>query len=727
MNFPSIRRSKRPLILGAALFIGLAISTAVIAAEPTNVEVLESDALHLGIDPDRFSLVSLKDRKAGHEFLESLPDSPFIWALNMQKPDGTDFILFANGEARRSIERSADGQTLTLVWSGLEVAGEADAMDVRVTITLPKGADRSHWTIKVDNRSKSSLMNVVFPHLSGISKAAQPTAAVPRNNWGGLEKNVTFTGGSYPCSYWPSQFLALLERDSGLYLAFEDPRATPKHFELKPGEFFTFRSFAENASLPGNDYETPGSVAIGVCGNDWWVAAKMFRRWALHQPWTKRGPLNKASSLPELAKTTGVWFNEILADEDPQNVISKFKAAQDYFKLPIALQIYTWHRPKFDTLYPEYFPARPNFQPVVDAVRASDTAFVVPYINGRLQDIAAPSGKEAKAWMARKRDGTHYNEEYGTGANFAVMCPATAYWQKTILDVATKLAGEYNVNGIYIDQIAAAEYAACFDASHGHPLGGGSYWVDGYRKMLEGVKQLRTREGNPLLITSENNTDCYMDVVDGFLIWTPRYAEEIPIMQAVYSGYTIYFASNAQVKPDTELLPYAMVVGRDVIWGVQPGWMPLEVETERSAYLRDASRLRHAGLKFFQFGELVGELKPLSDPGQVKGIWRNVLGTAHEETALPAVMSTVWKSPEGSLGVAIANLSGEKKTFAYNLDPTVHGVSLAEGEQWRITKITSDSTTPLESAPGRSLSREEKLEPWEIRLIEIAPPGQGRE
>ena len=64
------------------------------------------------------------------------------------------------------------------------------------------------------------------------------------------------------------------------------------------------------------------------------------------------------------------------------------------------------------------------------------------------------------------------------------MCPATNYWQNTIGDVVDTLCGPHNsfaTDGVYIDQIAAAGPRPCWDPTHGHPVGGGSHWVEGYQ------------------------------------------------------------------------------------------------------------------------------------------------------------------------------------------------------------------------------------------------------
>lgn len=705
-------------IYAGILFFLIAGNTAQSQSKPDFI--LENDNISLGFDTNRLALVSLRDPNTNHEFLESLPKSPILWVLDLEKSDGTPFQIRSTAESKRRFRRSSDGRSITMIWKDLDIAQEKTAMEVRVHVDLPEGSDRSYWRIEVDNNSSCSLMTVQFPHISGISRPGQPSAAIPRHNWGNLEKDIIYTRGSYPSDIWPMQFLAMLEKDSGLYLAYEDPRSTFKFFDLKAGDSFFFTSFVENATLPGNDFVSPGPVAIGVCGPDWWKGAKMYRQWATQQKWTSRGPLTQSSNVPEAAKRIGIWFNENLAPNGVEAQIAQIEEAEKFFGIPMAVQFYNWHRANFDTEYPEYFPPRPGFHEIIQFL-TSRGAITTPYVNGRLQDMNVSSTEAAKPWMVKKRDGKPPIEDYGSGATLAVMCPATEYWQTIMFQTAAQLVKEGS-NGIYYDQIGAAEPHMCYDPTHGHHLGGGSHWVDGYRKMLERVKSLRTTDGAPIFIATENNAECYMDTVDGFLTWTPRHPTEIPLLTAVYSGYTIYFASNAQVEENSGLGPFAMIVGRDMIWGTQPGWMGIDTTSERGTYLRDVSRVRHAGNKFFQFGELVGEIKPTNDPGQVSGKWKNINrdGAPPSEVTLPAVMSTVWKSPEGTLGIALANLSGEERAFHFTFDPTQYGVYLPESTEWNLKKISPNGHEFLGVEKTEKFSRQEKLKPWELQLIEVA-------
>jgi hypothetical protein len=160
---------KHLFVLLVSLSAGPMISGAQAAPDSKPGLILKNESLSLGFDPARLALISLKDPRTGHEFLESLPDSPILWALNMEGSDGQPFRVQSNMASKLEIKRSAKEGAVTLIWKGFEIAGEANAMDVKVVVRLPKDSDRSYWSIEVDNRSKSSLMDVQFPYIDGPS------------------------------------------------------------------------------------------------------------------------------------------------------------------------------------------------------------------------------------------------------------------------------------------------------------------------------------------------------------------------------------------------------------------------------------------------------------------------------------------------------------------------------------------------------------------------------
>jgi hypothetical protein len=80
-----------------------------------------------------------------------------------------------------------------------------------------------------------------------------------------------------------------------------------------------------------------------------------------------------------------------------------------------------------------YFPAKPGFQSAVTTLQSLGVR-VAPYINGRIFDVHSPLWSSQHASLAAAKQCpaqvnsqqlSLYEESYGSGATFAVMCPHT--------------------------------------------------------------------------------------------------------------------------------------------------------------------------------------------------------------------------------------------------------------------------------------------------------------
>jgi hypothetical protein len=61
------------------------------------------------------------------------------------------------------------------------------------------------------------------------------------------------------------------------------------------------------------------------------------------------------------------------------------------------------------------------------------------------------------------------------------------------------------VDGVYIDQIAAAISVPCSDPSHAHSTTGGDYWYHGYETLLDHCHHYAHDQGkNNVLVTGKN-------------------------------------------------------------------------------------------------------------------------------------------------------------------------------------------------------------------------------
>ena len=162
----------------------------------------------------------------------------------------------------------------------------------------------------------------------------------------------------------------------------------------------------------------------------------------------------------------------------------------------MGLHWYGWNKEIFDTDYPHYAP-RPEFAGGAQTLQAAGV-HAVPYINGRLFDPHSPdwvhdsainhtcTNATGHAWR-EKHDGEHGSYH---NVSFYVMNPALEYWQEKMSNTSGRLAFEFNVDGVCIDQVASTYADPCRGESSssssskgkGTRFGGGSAWADGAAK-----------------------------------------------------------------------------------------------------------------------------------------------------------------------------------------------------------------------------------------------------
>lgn len=365
----------------------------------------------------------------------------------------------------------------------------------------------------------------------------------------------------------------------------------------------------------GSSWKSPYSVGVGVISGVsaaagkplWYEASKVYREWALKStPWASK-TLKERDALPDWYRNNSIWINthwqchDVFNDAggDPSVVLENTQKIANLLNEPsLALHWYEWQqgpdpspeaRYKFDTHYPDYFPPRgentgKQFFDVVKTLVAENNVHTFPYINGRIFDINSESFQELSSngssvcsmnmdqlvfdpTVSNSTNDNHlepYLEDYGNNCTFCVADPATPYWQRKIGDIVVELTNDWEVSGVYIDQIGAAGPKLCWDADHQHHLGGGTYWTDGYEDMLSAMNA-RTHidvSGKHPPIVTENNAEPYMDTLQGYLVLTAyrkslalspvkpvgespqRNSRLAPAFPAIYGGYFVGFGAE---------------------------------------------------------------------------------------------------------------------------------------------------------------------------------------
>ena len=415
---------------------------------------------------------------------------------------------------------------------------------------------------------------------------------------------------------------------SGFYMGAHDKAGSTKHFSYQvqkaapSSASASIMSVSPDSSLPLTTTVGNYAVTLTVYDGEWWDSTQIYRKWALENAdWTKEGPVATREDIPDWLDNSSVWINSHwqqndifnVSGGDPELVLYRVKALKERFGLSagteIGLHWYEWDTLGyelgsnyskcatevtcgFDTHYPEYFPPRKNFPTVVKALQAEGVR-VAPYINGRIFDINTKTWSDDSATQyASKnlpspklnpsdRDLSNYEESYGSRAVFNVMCPHTNYWQDTISNVTAELVNTYEVDGVYLDQIASAGPRPCWDKSHNHTLGGGSHWVSGYREMMRQVRAKQSPSTKKVYLT-ESNAEPFMDVMTVYLTlvgFSVSFVGERRLVNAfggIYGGYYYgmgqeFFQKDFYPNPDV----FSSKIAKQFTYGNLMGWFSL--------------------------------------------------------------------------------------------------------------------------------------------------------
>jgi hypothetical protein len=682
---------------------------------------LENRALRIAFAPAEkgFDCLGIENRLAGEEtrFVHARDESPGLWSLVFKAPPDADGkqetveLTNRSPAARRSAKQARRG--LAFEWQGLDLPGEPGAVDVCAEVRLEAGEGASAWRIRVTNRSRRfGLWETGYPLLCGVTPPGAGDALLPHGNWGGrlMRQYRGRFDAPYPSASCPLQMMAFNLGEAGLYLAAHDGASRTKRLSVTKAQDAGFYLLAEQAGVPGAAGAPDYPVVVAAYRGDWWQAARRYRTWATRQAWTAKGLIQQRADYPRRLEDLGFWM---LLGGEAEAVAKKMgETARLFADMPVGVHWYNWHQIPFDHSYPEYFPTKEGMAEATRAMAAAGQT-VMPYINARLWDEEIPGFAGAFPAAAKQVTGTNYVEVYGSKRRLVPMCPATPLWQAKVQEICRRLMTECGVNGIYLDQVGAAKPAPCYDASHGHPLGGGRHWTDGYRAMLTPVKREAARRG--VVLTTENTAEPYMDTIDAYLAWNPREQEDVPLLPAVYSGYTVYFTSPQAANDSLDA--FCAAQARDFLWGCQLGWngewILHESHREKQRFQHALCRYRLAAKAFMVCGQLVDEVRPLNEVPLVTHLWHR---TKPHAARLPAVMGTVWRDGRAErLAVFVVNTTGETQAFDFEIQPERW---LDARGPWRLSSFTPEGEIPIELAQDRRVPLGD-LQPREIRAFVI--------
>lgn len=775
------RRGRRAVRSGAAIALVALGWLLASAAARADVVQFANDQLQVGFDAQTGQLREFRDLRTGHDHLAGQTSE--LWEIQFATANGPHTV--SPSQARRFHAEPLPGRAAgcRLTWSQL---GFASAPNLRVVVEVQfdRAEASTKWSLRLENCGPSSVSELRFPRLTGVTPQADERLAVPY--WQGqlaADPRALLNPARHPprrlaWEYPGSLSLQCLafyrEGGAGLYLACDDVAAQQKRFAVFGGATngvgFEIVHIPEATRFAHGRFLLPYRVVLGSFTGDWFTAAERYRTWARQQIWARESRLRRGL-VPDWVMQTGLW---VWNRGRSPGVLTPAVELQQQLGLPVSVLWHWWHGCAYDTGFPEYLPPREGAAPFKAALAAAHRHDVhaLVYMNQRLWGLTTRSwtNEHAERFAVKDAAGKIHAEVYNTftRAPCAPMCLGTEFWRDTYAGLAGQAVNGLGVDGIYMDQACAS--LACYDPTHGHPPGGGRYWMQGFRELATDIRQRVAPLASPKYraaapakaVVALAGEGCgepwlpYLDLMLSLQISRERYSapdgwETIPFFNAVYHDCVVTFGnySSLTMPPYDDLWPAQLAPAeplklldqkfsrqfcleqlRALVWGQQPtvaNFLPAHLR-ERPAeteYARRLAQLRSRALPYLLRGtmlrppqlDVAAQEIPISRlsiyAGQQGGL------KTFEKRVTPA-LAGAWRSPAGRVAIVLGSIADAPTEVALTWSPTAYGL---RGDETLFQIEPGRAATPVVMPSGDSQLRL-TLPPRGACLLEFRPPAR---
>ncbi|MCD6222035.1 hypothetical protein J7K25_07770 [bacterium] len=220
--------------------------------------------------------------------------------------------------------------------------------------------------------------------------------------------------------------------------------------------------------------------------------------------------------------------------------------------------------------------------------------------------------------------------------------------------------------------------------------------MEGYRNLLKKVRK-KVRQVNPdAILTSEANTEPFIDLLDGNLAITPTFSKEVPLYKVVYGDYTIVYGRKPSPSMLREKIPFDAMLALSFVNGEQIGWFSVgrvvkllmsEDFKTQAEYMRKIIRGLKLAKEFLIEGIYQRPLN-LEFPDGIKNIeFKTILAGYKYRFKLPPVLNGVYKSYKGELCIVLTNYSNEKQKVRFKIDLSKYGIKAHRMKVWIDGKV----------------------------------------
>ena len=544
-----------------------------------------------------------------------------------------------------------------------------------------------------------------------------------------------FLVNGYYTLHFNMQFQALYNRvnGNGIFLGTRDSTPNfskveivkgPKHLKWRLGHF------PPNIAFSKEDFSLTYDCVVGPFTGDWFDACQMYRQWALAQTWCRQGPLASRPDIPEWFKTAPLhFFADIGAFAEGAHALKDNLTITadhllefiDWAGMPLPATVYGWkqyHRgmTTYDVPinrlraknqgkyagtpcenahegnYPK-IPALPGFADMCHRLRNAG-GMVTPYVALELFDQGAaenaPYAAEAKSHITRDLYGAL--RTWGAERTWQP-CAWTAWWRQRLQETAVHLVQDEHVGGLYLD-VMQGSALPCYWTPHGHSAAGASAMTVGMHQLSRGIRDAAKNVDPEAITTGENATENMIDVIDGILQSALQPENKAPLFAAVYQDYIPRYGLGVSVGVGwrdryihvTDDDAFSLECASLFVEGLQMGRIRLRPrDTCLSFQNPDHKPLiafldqlvgyyRHPSTRnFLAYGQLMRPLE-FDGPSSMPVLTISTGGQYRHAGTFTALLSGVFRSDRGELGVFIVNASTKDLRFQADLELSEYGL-----------------------------------------------------
>ena len=600
-----------------------------------------------------------------------------------------------------------------------------------VTITVDIHDKKSAWDIKVDGIGNShSLMYVTFPTIDikvdGNSKFFTPFRygqlhKVSSNFRYGQHINNEYNGGAplglYPAGWKATmQYMAYYNSSYGLYFGFHDKKASLKNMvahSTNGGVEISCDTPVPNMTKKGNSFDFPGHFELDLFKGNWYEASQIYKDWVFKYADYK--PANKLTRAREKLANISVWGVEDLYADIQKSGNSKEREANYMENIKNALgdvgfgsyYLTAHYQEEYGNKYnneydfPKFYPSNDTKYMVNRLNRFGSSTMI--YTNAYLYNLhidspdnLVPEFDVVRSDAVKKKDSSIYSQKWPPkGPNpkdNAIMCPIGNTWQDILKNVHTQKLKPLNADGFLLDQVTASTPVMCFDENHHHTLGGGHYWRDGYKEL---INKLHSVHGDNTYLVSEAVNDSLMDVIDGYQTTHERfvYKDAVPAIQTIYGG-KIQFIGGETGVPAYSHNDFYPIVAQSFVFGNILGFyypnLTLNENRASMGYLRKLAMMRERLKEFIGFGVMQKQLHTL--PIQNATIPTVQMKRAGKIVDILAIQTGSWRDKNGNLVIVFINANAPKSgtlSFKTNFSLSLYGL----GNEVSIRELKDDGSS----------------------------------